>query len=462
MSDLDLLLSAAQVRAFPIDGPGAALNALLPQHGVAQQTEQEFRISGLAARYRMADPAEQAVCIDTGHPYTTRALVRRPTDAARFNGTVVVEWLNVSAGQDLDFVYAATRELIVRAGYAWVGVSAQRVGVECLAAWNPQRYAGLSVAAPLDDPAGHGQLDPAHVFTGAAGGDVLCWDIFSHVAWLLRHHPQALGLPAVAQLVAAGESQAAFRLSRYFNALQPALGLYDGFLLYDRGGPHPLRADVPAKLMGMGTEFFSEYAGASPQDTHNQRWWDLAGASHVSLAEMADYIDPQVRRDGVQHLQGHTASLTEVMAQGADPAAPPLWSRVPNADLMKAALFALTQWLALGMPPPSAPRLQLGGQDSQARLLRDAQGRVSGGVRYAAYEVPTAVNRGVTEGPPRLAGYHLDFTPEEMRWRYGNPARFVDLVIAAVQANLAQGFLLPEEAERLVQEARRECFSAGG
>ena len=259
--------------------------------------------------------------------------------------------------------------------------------------------------------------------------------------------------------MAAGESQSAFRLSRYFNALQPALGLYDGFLLYDRGGPHALRDDVPAKLIGMGSEFFAEYAGASPSDTGNQRWWDLAGASHVSLTEMADYIDPQVRRDGVQQLHGRAASLTEMMAQGADASELPLWSRVPNADLVKAALHALTRWIALGLAPPSAPRLQLEAQGGVARLQRDPEGQVIGGVRFAAYEVPTASNLGVTAGPPRLAGHHRDFPLAELVRRYGSSARYVDLVTAAVQANLAQGFLLPEEADRVVREARQTLFN---
>ena len=287
---------------------------------------------------------------------------------------------------------------------------------------------------------------------------MLCWDIFSHVAVLLRTSPQRLGLPQVDRLVAAGESQSAFRLSRYFNAFQPALGLYDGFLLYDRGGPHALRDDLPAKLMGMGSEFFAEYAGAPAPDSRNQRWWDLAGASHVSLSEMVDYIDPQVRRDGVLKLDGRTASLSEVMAQGADPGAQPLWSRVPNADLMKAALHALTQWIAQGTAPPSAPRLQLVGQGGAARLLRDVQGRAMGGVRFAAYEVPMAVNVGATAGPPRLAGYHLDFGAEEMTRRYGSSARYVNLVSAAVQVNLAQGFLLPQDAEQVLVQARQVRF----
>jgi Alpha/beta hydrolase domain len=456
---VEALWAAAQLRAVSIEGPGTALNALLPQHASAEQVEQEFRLTGLAARYRLPDLPAQAECLDTGHPYATRLLVRRPADPARFNGTVLVEWLNVSAGQDLDFVYAATRELIVRAGYAWVGVSAQRVGVERLVAWNPIRYAGLSVAAPLDDPDHTVPLDPAQVFTGAAGGDVLCWDIYSHVALLLRRNPQVLGLPAVGHVVAGGESQSAFRLSRYFNTLQPKLGLFDGFLLYDRGGPQALRTEVPAKVISMGSEFFAEYAGAPPPDSGNQRWWELAGASHVSLAEMAHYIDPQVRRDGVLPLNGQAASLTEVMSQGGGSAEQPLWSHVPNGDLMKAALHALRRWIGQGVAPPCAPRLQLSSPAAApGNLLRDAQGRALGGVRYAAYEVPTAINVGVTPDAPKLAGYHLDFTREEMTRRYGSPARYLAQVKAVVEANVTQGFLLAEDAQRVLREASAVRF----
>lgn len=456
MSTMQDSIPAATL-VWPLDGPGSPLNASVDDLAALGYVEQEFRVSGQATRYRLADPRLDAQTIDAGHRYATRLLVRRPSDPAKFNGTAVVEWLNVSAGQDLDFVYGAIRELIWRRGYAWIGVSAQRVGVERLVTWNPERYAGLSLAAPLDDPADGYPLDPALPFTGAAGGDVLCWDVFSQVARLLRHEACALlGMRAANRLIAAGESQSAFRLSRYFNAIQPLHGLFDGFLLYDRGGPHLLRSDVHAKLIAMGSEFFAEYAGAAPQDQTNQRWWDLAGASHVSQAEMANYVDPQVLRDGTQHLGGRPCTLTDLMAQGGDAASRPLWSRVPNGDLMKAALHALDRWIAVGAPPPSAPRLQL---DEQGRLVRDAQGQVQGGVRLPAYEVPSAVNVGLTDEPPRLAGYHLDFSLQEMRRRYGSHTRYVDLVIAAVDANRKQGFLLDEDAVWVVAQARQLRFS---
>jgi hypothetical protein len=438
-------------------GPGAPLNSDLDAVRVKDYVEHEFIVRGVAGRYRLPDPALQAESVDAGHPYTTRMLVRRPNDPASFNGTVVVEWLNVSTGQDVDFVYAATRELVLREGYAWVGVSAQRVGVEKLVAWNPLRYGPLSVAAPLDDPRDKTALDPANASIGAAGGDVLCWDIYSQLAQIIKSSPEfVLGASSIDRIIAAGESQSAFRLSRYFNCIQPIHRAYDGFLLYDRGGPHPLRDDVSAKVVSVGTDFLADYAGGSPkQDGDNQRWWELAGSSHVSLDEMTTYIDPQVRRDGVHQIAGCSASLTEVLLTGDGGAGRQLWSRVPNGDLLKAALSALTNWLAQGVEPPSAPRLVMG---EDGKLALDDEGRTRGGIRYSAYDVPCSVNVGVTRDGVALAGYHLDFTPEEMTRRYGGQAAYVAQVAAMAEVNVAQGFLLAPEAERQVAEASQAIF----
>lgn len=454
-------MSTSVCQLEPILGPGWPLNSdasTLEQH---HWIEREFRMSGQAARHRVSTEGREVQVVDEGHAYATRLLVRRPADPARCSGVVVLEWLNVSTGQDLDFVYGATRELLLRAGHVWVGASLQRVGVERLVAWNRERYAGLSVAAPadapVDSPGGPGPLDPTDPFTGAAGGDVLCFDLLTQVGQLLRDAPAALtGGAAVRCCVAAGESQAAFRLSRYFNGLQATHGLFDGFLLYDRGGPFPLRSDLPARVIAMGSDFFSDYAGPVPSaDPPNQRWWELAGASHVSLDEMAGYIDPQVLRDGTQSLGGPSLGLTELMAQ-AEPGAPgPLWSRVPNGDLMKAALRALVDWIGGGPAPRCAPRLQ---RDDRGQRLLDARGVTRGGIRYAAVEAPLSINLGTCERGPKVAGCHLDFTPAELRQAYGTPAAYVERVAEVVAANVAEGFLLEEEGRRVLAEARALSF----
>lgn len=89
----------------------SATVAPLQPHGFV---ETERFIEGQASRYRITDPLHDAQRIDIANPCVTRVLVRRPVDPARFNGTVVVEWLNVTLDQDVDFVYGATRELLLR------------------------------------------------------------------------------------------------------------------------------------------------------------------------------------------------------------------------------------------------------------------------------------------------------------------------------------------------------------
>ena len=68
----------------------------------------------------------------------------RPQKQSNFNGTVILHWQNVTAGYELGSV--GDNEYL--RGYAWVGVSAQAVGVDGfpgdqaagLRQWDPSRY----------------------------------------------------------------------------------------------------------------------------------------------------------------------------------------------------------------------------------------------------------------------------------------------------------------------------------
>ena len=101
--------------------------------------EEEFFVEGTANRYTAPAGATGAV-VDGGHPYKTRIIVRRPASRRTFNGTAVVEWNNVTPGHDLDIDWLQAHDYWMRTGYVWVGVSAQRVGVEALKVWNARRY----------------------------------------------------------------------------------------------------------------------------------------------------------------------------------------------------------------------------------------------------------------------------------------------------------------------------------
>ena len=135
--------------------------------------EEEYFFSGTANVYNTPTLATGTIA-SSGHPYKSRIIVRRPTSPARFNGTVLVEWVNVTSGYNNDTLVRQSQDHLVRAGFAYVGVSAQRVGVQVppggLTAWSPTRYGTLDVTD-----------------NGTITDDSLSYDIFSQAA----HGPAA-------------------------------------------------------------------------------------------------------------------------------------------------------------------------------------------------------------------------------------------------------------------------------
>ena len=132
----------------------------------------------------------------------------------RFNGTVVVEWLNVTAGADLATDWIMAHNELVRSGAVWVGVSAQAVGVNRAKTDDPVRYASL--------------VHP---------GDSFSYDIFTTAGRDIRQqYATVLGGLQPQRMIAAGESQSAGRLVTYINAVQPTEHVYDGFMVHSRSG----------------------------------------------------------------------------------------------------------------------------------------------------------------------------------------------------------------------------------
>src|SRR4051812_11718139 len=100
-------------------------------------TEQELFVSGTAS-----DGAGATA------PYTTRIVVTRPTSEKRFNGTVLLDWVNVTAQFENAVDTMEAREMLLREGFAFVHVSAQKAGLCCTPltpqVWDPVRYASIN------------------------------------------------------------------------------------------------------------------------------------------------------------------------------------------------------------------------------------------------------------------------------------------------------------------------------
>ena len=283
-------LNVPAARVAPIAVPGTRTFGASPEDlGATGYVEQEYYVSGTANRYAFVDLMRNAAVIDTGYPYKTRMIVRRPADPARFNGTVVVEWFNVTLGQDIDFDWATSRSYLMRNGYAYVGVSTQRVGVERLKTWSTARYGDLAVAAPETTP-----KDPlqANDVLHWDINDALSWDIFSQTIQALRTPGAVDALPGmkVRQVIATGESQAGRRLTQYYNSIDPLHRLVDGMVLYDPGYNtwHLLRDDNTTKLISVGSEVHSDGRRPVP-DGNTTRRWEVAGTSHLSAWDTVSY-----------------------------------------------------------------------------------------------------------------------------------------------------------------------------
>ena len=104
-------------------------------------TEQEYLATGTAAGTMAGYPQSARF---PALPFTTRIIVRRPTNPGAANGTVLLEWMNASLQQDTDVDWIEGYRELLRAGFTYVGVSVQPTGVP-LPAQDPVRYGQIRI-----------------------------------------------------------------------------------------------------------------------------------------------------------------------------------------------------------------------------------------------------------------------------------------------------------------------------
>ena len=420
-------------------------------------TQSEFFLSGAADSYtptgELGSDGQWQVAPTGTAPYTTRIVVYRPANPARFNGSVVVEWLNVSAGLDTAPEWVYTHNELIRSGFAWVGVSAQAVGVSATRAADAVRYAALSHP-----------------------GDSYSYDIFSQAGQAIRDSGATIlsGLRPRAVL-AEGESQSALRLTTYVNAVQPLAQVYDGFLIHSRfGGGAPLsqapqadiptppvvrfRSDADAPVFVVQTEtdlILLGYLSARQDDSPNFRLWEVAGTAHAD-----NYISGIGAGDdgsGAAGLQQVNSMLNPPTGTATFTCAKPLNTGQAHY-VLDAAQHALHRWVTAGVAPTRAPRLQVTPAGS---FVLDSHGNVVGGVRTPAVDVPVATLSGIGQTGASfcfLFGTTTPFSAEKLAELYPTYAHFVARWTARTASLVAAGFIRPADGAELVFAARRSTI----
>jgi hypothetical protein len=432
--------------------------------------KKEFFLAGSARSYALAAPIpSDGKLVVTAEPetlagnYKTRMVVLRPIDAADFNGTVVVEWFNVSAGADTPPDWIMAHNEFIREGYAWIGVSAQATGVNALknGASTAARYASL------EHP-----------------GDSYSYDIFTRAGLLAKESTSTLlsGLTAE-RVIAAGESQSAFRMVTYIDAVQPIEHVYDGFFVHSTFGygapisqaplpvvnfpaPAPIRddLDVPVIVVEAEGDVIGSNLTVRQPDTDMFRQWELAGTSHADAYTTGVGLNDAGNGSGTIKMFGYLR-------------APSNWFNCENGInagghhwSVQAAFHGLDTWVrtlqdpnvAVVAPPHGTPLTVI--SDTPVVLARDENGNALGGVRSPHVDAPIATLDSVNAPNPGgfgfcgLFGRTIPFTPERVLELYPTQLDFTEAWSDAIDANVADGFLLFVDGEDLKAAANTWQF----
>ncbi|MGA0601348.1 alpha/beta hydrolase domain-containing protein [Caulobacter sp. KR2-114] len=459
---------ASTAQPSTVEGPvtggrhGWAFNRPLIDLADKGYVEAEFFLSGEATTYALAPGAQMSrdgrwPARPRGKvPFKTRFLVYRPADPARFNGTAVVCWNNVTAGYELFFGEGPE---VLEEGYAYVCATVQRVGVhgfaenpQGLAAWDPERYGSLSI--PTDDAS---------------------YDIFSQVARAVGpgrdRTVDPLGGLDVRKVIGLGASQSAGRLATYVNAIHPLAPdqgghAFDGYMLQIYfGSGTPLEAsdrpvnpnaagaavrlprgqsliredlDVPAMIVNTELEAIACLSVRQP-DTARFCTWEAAALTHVSYQAQLTRNEKYRRDFGV-----------------APPAPSEQMNRIYLQPFYDAALHHLNRWVNGGAPPPGQPPIDF---DAEGQVVRDRHGIATGGARLPQADAPVAMNSSTPVSDDfagRLRGSNRPFDAATLDALYGDEAGYLTRFRAAAEAAVAAGVLMPRDVAPALAEAAQE------
>ncbi len=446
--------------------PGIRLTAELKKGYV----EEEFLISGSSTIYTYENPPvrEHPIPLEEDVPYTTRITVIRPKVASHFNGTVVIEWWNSTAGFDTAPVWDASAEYFAREGIVYVGVTNSTTSIDflkggCLLLGFIQLAECQTRYATLDMP-----------------DNGLAFDMVSQIAHLLRSDAPHNPLPPrfeVDQLFHAGQSQQGGSMVTYATGFH--LPDNDGYFIQAAGtarpinfGPEcglpesPLYPDCTPRLQGdqrlvrtdlsvpvvraqTETDMARVLSGETRQeDSETFRYYEMAGTAHATVHKDVEVVPGLF-------LEGFCEFPLNTLADGP----------VFGSFLYNAMWENMQQQVKNGAVPPVGDLIEV----VDGEVARDEHGNALGGIRLPQLDVPIA-----TYGPSNvekatlpallkplarlfciLSGTVDDFDPAKLDELYPKVRSYLRPFKERTQQLADEGFLLGPDVAKLIRGAHR-------
>ncbi len=457
--------------------PGTRLIGALPYN---EYVEEEFFVSGTSTLFNYANNPPRShtdiTAVQTGVPYRTRIIVRRPADPAVFDGNVVVEWWNSTAGFDTAPAWDPSAEFFTRHGTIYVGVTNSTTSIDFL-------KGGCRVFGLTPPRCG------TRYATLSLPENGLAFEMMSQIANMLRNVRGKSVIPGayrVRKLFHVGQSQQAGSLVTYASAFHlPRVN--DGYFIQSGINPRAInfgprcddpgvapfpactprlplpqgkvRADLPVPVYQVVTQTDFETLGFGTSgrqlDTPTFRYYEVTGGAHNTVHREIELIPAGLLGPRPIYLEQLCANELNTTADG-----PVNVSYVFNALWQRMFRQAING----SVPPKGQMMRQTGGV-----LWRDAQGNVMGGIRLPAVEVPLARYDSTNVADPslspllrnignlacRLSGSVFPFTPETLDALYTGKEDYLRKVQASTDKLLASQLLLRSDAAEIIRAAQQ-------
>jgi hypothetical protein len=422
----------------------------------AGYVEEEFIVSGTANVYDWAPDGSLTVKIPNA-PYSTRILIRRPADPARFSGHTIVELLNPARRFDWAMMSGYSRDSFIEHGDAWVGITMPG-SVNALHKFNPVRYPALAFANP----------DPSETCAGGRGNaapatspqeEGLRWDMISQVGAALK---SGANLNArYIYLTSQGADVQTYAAAIETHAtLDNGKPIYDGFLVKTPGAIGRIRRCAPAiaksdpreTMHNVGAPVIEVVAQGEISDAYRRpdsdqandrfRIYEVAGAAHIdqwAYREMPTMQD-QLAASGAPG-QGTTSWPFNVRC---DPEIP-LQEHPLLKYIFDGAFVNIEQWASKGVAPPKADHI----------TIKD--GVVTGGVRNPDVDVPAASYTTTSPGPGtcRELGSTTPYGWSLLESLYGNHKNYQTKVDQEVDRMVKDRWITESDGQKIKAEAAK-------
>jgi len=403
-----------------------------------------------------------------GHPYKTVVFVRRPSDPAKFSGTLIVEPLHAASAAPV-WIYTSGYQL--RSGHATAVVYSQKSPLDTyVRTINADRYGELGIwseADPADVPSGEGVPGDAagrqQFFERMRRANILSTPILAQVGAALRTSGPLEGYD-LRNILLVGHSQTGGVVTNYILDAHDSVRLPGGAPIFDgffpSGAPRaPFGPrDVPLVQVlsegdigdptrpGREDRKYRRPDSDEPGDRY--RLYELAGTGHMGT-RYPPYNNPQT------WMQDSTGTSGNITADARI-------NSMPHGAMFSMGLSHLVRWVSEGVTPPRADRIKVG---PDGLFKKDEFGNSIGGVRSAQLDVPRLKyysNPGLKEdGTPArgVVGFEEPLPQEVLQRLYPDRDTYLKAFNKRLEELVREGWLLPEDANEISAEEAQHAFS---